>query len=148
MIKSLGKSDPIAELKWPYRSFDPTLHFTEGKTEVQREQNIVCEWQNQKQSESPYLALKHGYFSRKEATRMNTSQHLNKASVHFSSVTQSCPTLCDLMNHSTPGLPVQHQFPEFTQTHIHRVSDNHPAFSSCPQSLPASESFPMSQLFA
>ena len=37
----------------------------------------------------------------------------------FSSVTQSCPTLCDPMNHSTPGLPVHHQLPEFTQTHIH-----------------------------
>ena len=41
----------------------------------------------------------------------------------FSSVTQSCPTLCVPMNHSTPGLPVHHQLPEFTQTHIHRVSD-------------------------
>ena len=40
-----------------------------------------------------------------------------------SSVTQSCPTLCDPMNCSTPGLPVHHQLPEFTQTHIHRVSD-------------------------
>ena len=37
----------------------------------------------------------------------------------FSSVTQSCPTLCDPMNHSTPGLPVHHQHPEFTQTHVH-----------------------------
>ena len=44
-------------------------------------------------------------------------------SVQFSSVTQSCPTLCDSMNRSTPGLPVHHQLPEFTQTHIHRVSD-------------------------
>ena len=43
------------------------------------------------------------------------------ASVQFSSVTQPCPTLCDLMNRSTPGLPVHHQFPEFTQTHIRRV---------------------------
>ena len=43
--------------------------------------------------------------------------------LQFSSVTQSCPILCDPMNHSTPGLPVQHQFPEFTQTHVHRVSD-------------------------
>ena len=42
-------------------------------------------------------------------------------SVQFSSVTQSCPTLCDLMNRSTPGLPVHHQLPEFTQTH--RVRD-------------------------
>ena len=40
----------------------------------------------------------------------------------FSSVTQSCPTLCDPMNRSTPGLPVHHQLPEFTQTQVHRVS--------------------------
>ena len=56
------------------------------------------------------------------------------------------------MNCSTPGLPVHHQLPEFTQTHVHRVSDaiqpSHPLSSSYPQSLPASESFPMSQLFA
>ena len=70
------------------------------------------------------------------------------------SVAQSCPTLCDPMNRSTPGLPVTHKLPEFTQTHVHRVIDGHPAISSsvvpffsCPQSLPASESFPMSQLF-
>ena len=57
-------------------------------------------------------------------------------SVHFSSVTQSCPTLCDPMNHSTPGLPVHHQLPEFTQTHVHRVSDaiqpSHPLSSPSP----------------
>ena len=77
------------------------------------------------------------------------------SSVQFSSVTQSCPTLCDPMNCSTPGLPVHHQLPEFIQTHVHQVSDaikpSHPLvvpFSSCPQSLPESESFPMSQLFA
>ena len=40
-------------------------------------------------------------------------------SVQFSSVAQLCPTLCDPMNRSTPGLPVHHQLPEFTQTHIH-----------------------------
>ena len=59
-------------------------------------------------------------------------------SVQFSSVTQSCPTLCDPMIHSTPGLPVHHQLPEFTQTHVHRVSDaiqpSHPL--SSPSSLP------------
>ena len=57
-------------------------------------------------------------------------------SVQFSSVTQSCPTLCDPMNCSTPGLPVHHQLPEFTQTHIHRVSDatqpSHPLLSPSP----------------
>ena len=44
-------------------------------------------------------------------------------SVQFSSVAQSCPTLCDPMNRSMPGLPVHHQLPEFTQTHVHRISD-------------------------
>ena len=39
--------------------------------------------------------------------------------IQFSSVAQLCPTLCDLMNCSTPGLPVHHQLPEFTQTHVH-----------------------------
>ena len=52
------------------------------------------------------------------------------------SVTQSCLTLCDPMNHSTPGLPVHHQLPEFTQTHVHRVSDatqpSHPLSSPSP----------------
>ena len=46
-----------------------------------------------------------------------------KQSVQFSSVAQSCTTLCDPMNRSTPGLPVHHQLPEFTQTHVHRVGD-------------------------
>ena len=45
------------------------------------------------------------------------------SSVQFSSVAQSCLTLCDPMNRSTPGLPVHHQLPEFTQTQVHRVSD-------------------------
>ena len=74
-------------------------------------------------------------------------------SVHFSSVVQSCLTLCDTMNHSMPGFLVHHQLPEFTETHVHRVSDaiqpSHPLSSPspAPESLPASESFPMSQLF-
>ena len=58
------------------------------------------------------------------------------SSVQFSSVTQSCPTLCDLMNRSTPGLPVHRQLPEFTQTHVHRLSDaiqpSHPQLSPSP----------------
>ena len=57
-------------------------------------------------------------------------------SVQFSSVAQLCPPLCDPMNRSTPGLPVHHQHPEFTQTHIHRVSDaiqpSHPLLSPSP----------------
>ena len=65
------------------------------------------------------------------------------SSVQFSSVVQSCPTLCDPMNHSTPGFPVHHQLPEFTQTHIHRVSDaiqpSHPLSSPSPPALNPSQ---------
>ena len=54
----------------------------------------------------------------------------------FSSVTQMCPTLCNPMNRSTPGLPVCHQLPNFTQTHVHRVRDaiqpSHPLSSPFP----------------
>ena len=56
------------------------------------------------------------------------------SNICFNSVAQSCPTLCDLMNCSTPGLPVHHQLPEFTQTHVHRVSDA--IWPSHPQSSP------------
>ena len=58
------------------------------------------------------------------------------SSVQFNSVAQLCPTLCDPMNCSTPGLPVHHQLPEFTQTPVHRVSDaiqpSHPLSSPSP----------------
>ena len=57
-------------------------------------------------------------------------------SVQFSSVTQSCPTLCNPMNRSMPGLPIHHQLLEFTQTHVHRVGDaiqpSHPLLSPSP----------------
>ena len=69
------------------------------------------------------------------------------SSASYCSVTKSCLTLCDPMNRSTPGLPVHHQLPEFTQTHVHRVSDaiqpSHP-LNEMPQEA---WSFPMSQLF-
>ena len=80
---------------------------------------------------------------------------LHPLSVQFSSVAQSCPTLCDPMNRSTPGLPVHHQLPEFTQTHFHQVSDA--IQPSCPRSSPSYPAFnlasirvifQMSQLFA
>ena len=68
---------------------------------------------------------------------------LNHDAFQFSIVTQSCPTLCDPMNHSMPGLPVHHQIPEFTQTHAHRVSDtiqpSHPLSSPSPPALNLSQ---------
>ena len=75
--------------------------------------------------------------------------------VQFNSVAQSCPTLCNPVNCSTPGLPVHHQLPEVTQTHVRWVGDaiqpSQPLQAPsppAPKSLPASESLPMSQLFA
>ena len=60
-----------------------------------------------------------------------------------SSVAQSCPSLCDAMNHSTPGLPVHHQLPESTQTHVHWVADaiqpSHPLSSPSPPALNLSQ---------
>ena len=68
---------------------------------------------------------------------------LMKVKIQFSSVAQSCPTLCDPMNRSTPGLPVHHQLPEFTQTHIHQVGDaiqpSHPLLSPSPPALNPSQ---------
>ena len=61
---------------------------------------------------------------------------LTGRSVQFSSVTQLCPTLCNPMNRSTPGLPVHHKLPEFIQTHVHRVGiaiqPSHPLLSPSP----------------
>ena len=74
--------------------------------------------------------------------------------VQPSSVTQSCPTLCNPMDCNTPGFPLHNQLIELTQTHVYQVSDgiqtSHPLRSPsviCIQSLPASGSFQMSQLF-
>ena len=73
---------------------------------------------------------------------MKTQQsQINKYSVQFSSVAQSCPILCNPINHNTPWLLVHHQFPEFTQTHVHRVGDaiqpSHPLSSPSPAPNPS-----------
>ena len=76
-------------------------------------------------------------------TNKNNGRNITESSVQFSSVTQSCLTLCDPMNHSTPGLPVHHQLLEFTQTHVHRVGDaiqpSHPLSSPSPPALNLSQ---------
>ena len=101
-----------------------------------------------------YILWRLAYTKRHEIRKSKHSSNPIKFLVQFSSGAQACPTLCDPLNCSTPGLPVHYQHPEFTQT---RPSSQwcHPAISSsvfpfsfCSQSLPASESFPVSQLFA
>ena len=86
-----------------------------------------------------YFFFEKGYPS----VTISTGNHLQ-----FSSVTQSCPTLCDPINHSTPGLPVHHQLPESTQTHVRWVGDaiqpSHPL--SSPLLLPSI--FPSIRVFS
>ena len=79
--------------------------------------------------------------------------YIRQSSVQFSSVAQSCLTLCDPMNHSTPGFLVHHQLPESTQTNVHwqwchpTIWSSVIPFFSCPQPSPASGSFPVSHFF-
>ena len=68
--------------------------------------------------------------------------------LQFSSVTQSCPTLCDPMNRSMPGLPIHHQLPEFAQTHVHRVASSVVPSPPAPNPSQHQGFFPMSHLFA
>ena len=71
------------------------------------------------------------------------TQYKTSCTVQFSSVAQSCPTLCDPMNCSTPGLPVHHHLPEFTQTHVPQISDaiqpSHPLSSPSPPAFNLSQ---------
>ena len=86
-------------------------------------------------------------------TVLNTSTNTERILCQFSSVAQSCSTLCDPMNCSTPGLPVHHQLLEFTQTHVHWVGDafqpSHSLLSCSPPAPNPSQhqSFPMSEHF-
>ena len=97
---------------------------------------------------SPALA---GGFSTTEPT----GKPIRNYPVQFSSFTQACPTLCDPMDHSTPGFPVHHQLLEFTKTHVHRLGDtiqpSHPLSSPSPPASNLSQHqglFKGSQLFA
>ena len=78
---------------------------------------------------SNHLMLCHTFSSCLQSPRV-------RSSVQCSSVAQSCPTLCDPMNSSTPGFPVHHQLPELTQTHVHQDTDSiqpsHPLSSPSP----------------
>ena len=89
-----------------------------------------------------------GQFTSQAGTTRSNTQKLELANLvlHLqlsSSVAQSCPTICNPMDHSTPGLPVHHQLLEFTQTHVHQVGDaiqtTHPLSPSSPPALNLSQ---------
>ena len=83
-----------------------------------------------------YFLRRRRLYTKHNVIVMSSPDCINHLSVQFSSVAQSCLTLCDPMNRSMPGLPVHHQLPEFTQTRVHRVSDaiqpSHPLLSPSP----------------
>ena len=94
----------VRKIPWR-REWLPTLVFLPREFHVQRSLAGFSPW------------------GHKESDTTEQLRHTHTPLVHFSSVAQSCLTLCNPMNRSTPGLPVHHQLLEFTQTHVHRVSD-------------------------
>ena len=133
----------------PYRTpLKKRIMKSERKCERQNfkslEENInlccstYCNNKNPNSSTKTWAEGLNRHFSKENARMAN--RHLRRCSksliIQFSSVTQSCLTLCDPMNHSTPGLPVHHQLPESTQTLVHRVGDatqpSHPLSSPSP----------------
>ena len=84
-----------------------------------------------------------GYFIHERSPGLKQMTHQDISIIQFSSVAQSCLTLCDPMDCSVPGFPVHHQLPELTQTHVHRVSDAiqppHPLLSRSPPAFSLSQ---------
>jgi len=92
----------------------------------------------------PHVPLPARLLSPWDCTVMNTEMGCHLClRCQFSSVAQSCPTICDPKEFSTPGLPVHHQLPEFTQTHVHWVGDviqpSHPLSSPSPPAFSLSQ---------
>ena len=129
-----------------FRSLPPPSHFSPWFKHLLRDSNkYFCYFITKVFHKSissrcfPYLFLASALTSSKHVFSVGLSVAILKSfrlSVQFSSVAQSCPTLCNPMNRSTSGLPVHHQLPEFTQTHGHWVSDaiqpSHPLSSPSP----------------
>ena len=110
-----------------------------------------ADWKNSQKPPNPQESLR--LFKPQQKKNWDWQKETLLTFLHFSSVAQSCPTLCDPMDCSTPGPPVHHQLLEFTQTHVHWVDDaiqpSHPLSSPSPPALsfPASGPFPVSQFF-
>ena len=142
MLETQVRSPRVGKIPWK-GEWKPTPAFLPGEFHVQRSLVGYSRW-GQKESESDTTdnacALTKVFKLMCNKEQNCGCQELGVGGYRdlfqFSSVAQSCPTLCDPMNRSTPGLPVHHQLPEFTQTHVHRVGDtiqpSHPLSSSSP----------------
>ena len=88
----------------------------QSQTRLKQHSWLTMSWKKKKQK-------KNNVVSYRRTVKGLSHTYICILSDQIRSVAQSCPTLCDPMNHSTPGLPVHHQRPEFTETHVHQVSD-------------------------
>ena len=104
-------------------------------------ETLTCRHMSLQALAGPHMLLQSLYVLAHTPMPLHVFVHSHTSSqishtLQSSSVTQSCLTLCDPMNHSTSSLPVHHQLPEFTQIHVHRVSDaiqpSHPLSSASP----------------
>ena len=111
-VQSLGQEDPLEE------GMATNSSVLSWRTHGQRSLAGYSPWGCKKSDMTERLT--HPSVFHTEVTRENYGCHTNHT---FSSVAHLCLTLCNPMNHSMPGLPVHHQLPEFTQTHVHQVGD-------------------------
>ena len=115
---------------------ETTRSVEETENETDREKNFVTHTPRGLLGPAPSSLLSLPALVPSVAADPGKTTHSPPPPQSVSSVAQSCPTLCDLMNRSTPGLPVHHQLPEFTQTHVHGVGDaiqpSHPLSSPSP----------------
>ena len=113
-----------------------------GEISITSDDTIIM---SEKEEELKSLLMKVKEESEKVSLKLNIpkTKIMASGSIQFSSVTQTCPTLCDPRDCSTPGLPVHHQLPEYTQTHVHRVGDA--IQPSHPLSSPSSPALNLSQ---
>ena len=113
-----------------------------GEISITSDDTIIM---SEKEEEQKSLLMKVKEESEKVSLKLNIpkTKIMASGSIQFSSVTHTCPTLCDPRDCSTPGLPVHHQLPEFTQTHFHGVGDaiqpSHPLSSPSPPALNVSQ---------
>ena len=136
----LNEHDNNSEIRQLNQNCNHSQEYGSKNTKKKHWQKDFSIWPRRSNRKS-YLLCGFEYIKKQNREQLNKGRKENAIIycykvLQFSLVPQSCPTLCDPMNHSTPGLPVHHQLPEFIQTQVHRVSDaiqpSHPLSSPPP----------------